>query len=185
MTKDEIRGRMKALRRALSADEIEDKSDSITRYVLSLDCFKQARTVMVYLSAFKEPSVRKIIDDLFISGKTVVVPISNMDDFTITPSLLKSRDKLRCGAYGIMEPEECIPVKAADIDLALIPGIAFDRRGMRAGFGKGYYDRFLAEFAGTKIGICYDFQLCENIPTDAHDIGMDIIITEKEIYDDF
>lgn len=185
MTKDELRAAMKELRRALSVSEINEKTSEILKSLTTLDAFTSSGTVMTYLSAFKEPSTDGIIDYLFRSGKRIVVPVSNTDSCTITPSLLTSPDKLIKGAYGIKEPSECIEVPIENIDIALIPGIVFDRSGMRIGFGKGYYDRFLSEFQGVKIGICYDFQIQESIPSSPHDIAMDIIITEKRIYNDF
>jgi 5-formyltetrahydrofolate cyclo-ligase len=185
MTKDEIRDEIKAKRRALSADDIRIMSDKISSRLFALDCFKKASVVMTYLSAFKEPSTDSILDKLFSDNKKIVVPISNTEDFTITPSYLTSPDELIRGAYGIKEPKSCIKADISDIDIAVIPAIAFDKRGCRIGFGKGYYDRFLSEFKGIKIGICYDFQLLERVPTSEHDISMDMIITEKGLWYDF
>lgn len=179
--KDEIRNAVKAKRRQLTREQIDEASGRITEHIISLDCYKKADTVMTYLSAFKEPSTDGIISRLFFDNKRVVVPISNTDTFTITPSYLTSPDKLIKGAYGIKEPEECIAADISGIDLALIPGIAFDINGARIGFGKGYYDRFLAAFKGIKAGICYDFQLLDYVPSSPHDVKMDIILTEKRI----
>ncbi|MCH5212481.1 MAG: 5-formyltetrahydrofolate cyclo-ligase [Oscillospiraceae bacterium] len=185
ISKDEIRAAIKAKRRALSDIDIKTKSKRITDNLLSLSCFSEAVTVMTYLSAFKEPDTSEIIDYLYKSGRKIVVPISNTADYTITPSYLPSPDNLVRGAYGISEPSECIIADINDIDIALIPGIAFDLRGMRVGFGKGYYDRFLERFEGIKIGMCYDFQMLKFVPASEHDVKMDIIITEKRIYNDF
>ncbi len=185
MTKNEIRTDLKAKRRALTQEEINKKSENIFSHFMSLSCYDKADTVMVYLSAYKEPETRDIIGILLRDGKKVVVPISNTDNFTITPSYLVSTNDLKKGAYDIPEPNKCTEADINSIDIALIPGIAFDEKGSRIGFGKGYYDRFLSGFHGTKIGICYDFQLISDIPVSEHDIKMDMIITEKRIYNDF
>ena len=185
MNKDELRELMKAKRRSLSPDFIKDASDKIKNTVLGLDSVKSAKIIMVYLSAFREPETFAIISELLSAGKDICVPISNIDTFTITPSRLISLDNLTKGAYGIFEPKEIISVPISAIDAALIPGIAFSTSGDRLGFGKGYYDRFLEEFNGTKIGVGYDFQITDKIPTDIHDIRMDLIITEKRLYNDF
>lgn len=185
MTKDELRDLMKARRRALSKDDIKIFSSAITKNVCSLPCFICADTVMIYLSSFKEPDTHTLLDYIFSHGKKCVVPVSDTDTFTITPSYITSMDDLKKGAYGIPEPRTVNEAEIKDIDIALIPGIAFDRHGNRTGFGKGYYDRFLSEFKGVKIGICYDFQVQPSVPADAHDIKMDFIITEKRIYNDF
>lgn len=183
MTKDEIRSELRAKRRALTAEEQNVMSVKITEQLISLPCIMQAETVMIYMSAFKEPSTAEIAEYLKSSQKKIVVPISNTQDYTITPVYLSGA--LSAGAYGIPEPTLCKPADIKAIDVALIPGIGFDLSGSRIGFGKGYYDRFLAEFTGLKIGICYDFQMLADIPTSEHDVKMDLIITEKRIYDDF
>lgn len=183
MTKDEIRAAAKARRRSLSREEVAEKSKRIYDNLMPL--LDSADTVMCYLAAFNEPRTEEIITALLAAGKRVVVPVTHTGSHTITPSYLNSLDALRAGTYGIKEPVECIPARVSDIDIAIIPGIAFDRSGMRIGFGKGYYDRFLSEFKGLKIGLCYEFQLYDSVPHDAHDIPMDIIITEGLVHNDF
>lgn len=183
MTKDEIRLKMRAIRRALTKEFITEASDSIQSTILALDCVRSAKTVMMYMSAFNEPKTDKLLNTLSGEGKRIAVPISNADDYTITPSLIT--DGFIRGEYGIAEPETVSPVDVSEIDVAIIPAIAFDKRGMRLGFGKGYYDKFLAEFKGVKIGVGYEFQVLDALPVSAHDIGMDIIITEKRGYNDF
>ena len=185
MNKDILRESMRKKRRLLPPDFIQQSSDKIKDTVLSLKDIKNAQLIMVYLSAFKEPDTFNLISELLDSGKEICVPITDMDTFTITPARLVSLDNLTRGAYGISEPKEFISVPTSEIDVALIPGIAFTASGDRLGFGKGYYDRFLKNFNGTKIGIGYDFQITDKIPSDEHDIGMDMIITEKRLYNDF
>ena len=80
------------------------------------------------------------------------------------------------GAYHIMEPIGTPFTDLAQIDLALIPGLAFDAQGHRLGRGKGYYDRFLAAFTGTTIGVCFDFQKVAEVPVDAHDIAVNRVV---------
>lgn len=185
MTKDELRNLMRAKRRALSYYDVKISSESIAEKLYSLPCFAKADTIMVYLSAFKEPDTTALIEYIFSHNKKCVVPVSHTDTFTITPSYITSISDLQKGAYGILEPYSVDIADIKNIDIALIPGLAFDSSGNRTGFGKGYYDRFLSEFRGIKIGICYDFQIQQCIPTDAHDIKMNFIVTEKRIYNDF
>lgn len=170
---------MKAKRRMLTHDEIITKSLAI--YNRLVPYLENAGTVMCYLAAFNEPRTDQITEYLFGRGKQVAVPITGAR--TITPALLTPHDKLRTGAYGIREPEKYKEVNISDIDIALIPGIAFDTRGMRIGFGKGYYDRFLESFKGVKIGICYEFQVFSALNCDSHDVPMDMLVTERRIYD--
>ena len=183
MTKDEIREYMKIRRRNLTQEFIDSASLSIEGAAISK--IQDKNTVMVYISAFKEPDTYGIIDKLRNLGIRIAVPVSDTDTCTITPSVLTSVHDMQKGAYGIYEPRIVIPISPEEIDAVLIPGVAFGISGERLGFGKGYYDRFLAEFHGLKIGICYDFQVMDNLPVDKHDVKMDLIITEKGIYNDF
>lgn len=173
---------MKSMRKSLSADFICDASRAITDTLINIDDVKNAECIMIYLSSFNEPDTFGLLNLMQDSGKKIIVPVSDTDTFTITPSLITSVSDLIRGAYGIYEPSEIIPVHINEIDVALIPGIAFSKNRDRLGFGKGYYDRFLAEFTGTKIGIGYDFQIRNNIPVSDHDVKMDLIVTEKRIY---
>lgn len=90
-------------------------------------------------------------------------------------------DDMEKGAYGILEPKTVRKADENNIDVILVPGLAFDRNGGRMGFGKGYYDRLLESSKAVKIGLCYDFQILEKIPTESHDVPMNFVITEKEI----
>lgn len=111
--------------------------------------------------------------------KTILLPIAEGDDLRLVRYI--SKNSLKKGAFGIMEPEECVnPCNLPDIDLLIIPGIAFDRQGNRLGRGKGYYDRLLATIDAPKLGICFDFQLHDTIPIEEFDKKMDCIITPEE-----
>lgn len=181
MNKAELRGRMKELRRMITEEEIKAKSADITEALFSLKAINDAGTVMTYLSAFKEVDTRGIIEKLSAMGKKIAVPVSNTADFTITPSYIDGMDGLKKGAYGILEPVEVHEAALSDIDVILVPGIAFDEKRGRCGFGKGYYDRLLGGCAAVKIGLCYDFQVVKKIETDSNDIPMDMIVTERRI----
>lgn len=182
MNKNALRAEMRALRRGLTAREVEEKSRKIRENLLNSDKYKNAQTVLLYLSAFKEPSTAEIIADALSQKKRVAVPISNTEDFTLTLSYITGLDGLQKGAYGISEPKNIIKADIADIDFAVIPGLAFDKSGNRLGFGKGYYDRLLTELKAEKTALCYSFQMFDKIPSDAHDIPMNTIITEDGIY---
>lgn len=179
MTKDEIRAAAKARRRSLTHIEIVTKSNAAQKLLMPF--LKSASTVMCYMAAFNEPRTDGIIKSLISNEKRVAVPVTDTKTNTITPVLYT--DELCIGAMGIKEPKIKTSVAVNEIDAAVIPGIAFDRRGMRIGFGAGYYDRLLESFTGLKIGLCYDFQVYDSLPHDKHDIPMDIIVTERTAYD--
>lgn len=173
---------MRRLRREMTEEEVSEKSEKIQRLLFGFDKYKNAQTVMTFISAFKEPSTDQIISDALRNGKRVVVPVSDTKTETIILSYLDNTGDLKKGAYGIYEPSIIKPANGADIDFILIPGLAFDKRGNRLGFGKGYYDKLLCDSAAEKTALCYDFQLLDKIPSDAHDILMSTIITEEKIY---
>lgn len=173
---------MRAKRRAMMADEVKEKCAKIQNSLFSLDCFKNAETVCTFISVFKEPDTVEIIHRLWDEGKKVIVPITDTETNTLSLSYIESMSDLQKGTFGIPEPAVIKPAAESEIDLILVPGLAFDREGGRMGFGKGYYDRLLEKTAAVKIGLCYEFQLSPKIPTEAHDVPMDIIVTEEKIY---
>lgn len=182
MEKAELRKEIKAKRKALTPDEVNFASESISNSLWETDAFTKANTVMVYISAFNEVSTVAIVEKLLSLGKRVIVPVSDTATETLILSYIEDMSSLSEGAYGILEPKLIRTANATDIDCVLVPGIAFDVNGNRMGFGKGYYDKLLAQTSAVKIGLCYDFQLVQNIAAEAHDIPMDIIITEKRIF---
>ncbi len=182
MDKEKIRAYMKAQRKQLSKEEIEEKSAKITLALFSCDALKNVNTIMVYLPSFNEVRTDKMTEKFFEEGKKVVAPVTDEENISLTPYLFTDTKELIKGAYGIKEPKKDFGVEKSEIDAVIVPGIAFDKNGNRMGFGKGYYDRFLEGFGGKKIGICYDFQIIDAIPTNEHDIAMDYIISEENIY---
>ncbi|MGN0108430.1 MAG: 5-formyltetrahydrofolate cyclo-ligase [Hominilimicola sp.] len=183
MIKDKLREEMRAKRRALTSNEVKQLSEKIRNFLFTLDCVKNAKTVCTFLSSFKEPDTMLIVKWLLEKKSKVIVPISDTETTTLSLSYIEIMDNLAKGAYGILEPSVIRPADERDIDVILVPGLAFDRHGGRMGFGKGYYDRLLETSRAIKIGLCYDFQLFDTIPTQSHDIPMDFIVTEKEIYE--
>ena len=182
MDKDTLRAEIKLKRKNLTKTEIQEKSDKVYNLLFSSGLLESANTVMVYLSAFNEVRTDKIIAKLLATGKRVVAPVTDETAVSITPYYITDISELTKGAYGIFEPPQAEKAKISDIDAVIVPGIAFDKKGNRMGFGAGYYDRFLADFKGIKIGICYNFQLLDEICADTHDIPMDYIISEENIY---
>ena len=138
--------------------------------------FSHARTLFIYSSLSDEVDTTTLLDSLAKCGKTVVLP-KVVDAENMELRLYTGREDLAAGSYGIMEPTGKLFTALHDIDVAVIPGMAFDRNGHRLGRGKGYYDRTLAQMPQTyKIGICFDFQLVDEVPSDCHDIIMDEVI---------
>lgn len=185
-SKKEIRASIRQLKKQYTKEELKALSATAARKLLELSCIKKADTLLLYCSLPDEVYTMDIIHKLQKLGKRIILPrvISECDmelrEYTDDGDLKK-------GSYDIMEPCGNLFSDYATIDVAVIPGMAFDWKGNRLGRGKGYYDRCLAKIEQAekdsrqghiyKIGICFSFQMIKEIPTDGHDIPMDIVIT--------
>ena len=136
---------------------------------------------MLYKSLGNETDTETIISSCFSDDKKVVLPVTERKSGKITPHYVEKSTEFEVGNFSVIEPKNAETANPADIDVIIVPGIAFDKKGNRVGFGKGCYDMFLPETNAVKVGFCYHFQLCDLIPSDKHDINMDYIITEKGI----
>ncbi len=169
---------MRRMRKSLTPEDVAERSEIIRYKLLGKSQMREAKTVMMYVSAYKEPETLPIIEVLLSEGKQVVLPISVTSTNTIIPTYIDNTDELKPGAYGILEPTIVRPVDVSDIDVVVVPGIAFDMHRNRLGFGKGYYDRFLSECDAYRIALCYDFQIVSDLPMTDNDIPMDMVLTE-------
>ncbi len=176
--KNSIRERIKALRKNQPQNERRQKSEEICRRFVRMPEFKNAKVVSLYMSAFGEVDTSFIIKTALNLNKTVAVPVIDKDDINLS----LYTEELTAGAYGISEPARRIYVNPNDVDLFLVPGIAFDKSGNRIGFGKGYYDRLLEGAKGVKVGCMYDFQLVDIIPAEKTDIKMDYLVCESQVH---
>ena len=162
----------------------KERSRIICEKLLSSNEFRQSRTVMSYVSLPSEVDTFMFNTEALKRGKRVVVPCVNAAEQAITASELTSMDSLVKGPFGIYEPEDgqkrTIPLK--EIDLVVVPAIAFDRNGMRLGRGKGYYDRFLSSpdlSSARTIGIAFGFQIVDSLPSDPHDRPVLRVVTDR------
>ncbi len=183
--KQELRNQALALRSQLSADQRYLKSVAAVNRVKSLPAYRQAGTVMLYLNFRDEVETTILVEDALASGKRVVVPLCNRDR-TITPmEIANLQDDLQFGTWGIREPktDRCSPIDPAEIDLVLVPGVAFDLKGNRLGYGAGYYDRFIPLLRpGVPLAaLAFEVQILPDMRPEAHDRSMNMVITEDRI----
>ncbi|WP_269542934.1 5-formyltetrahydrofolate cyclo-ligase [Cerasicoccus fimbriatus] len=170
-----------ARRSALHPEEREERDFKIMQRLLSLKDFTSAGCVLFYVSFGSEVDTHDMMNRSF-GGKTVLAPRVDGDNLHLHE--LTSLDDLKPGAYGILEPDASLPVlDPAKVDIIIVPGAAFDLRGHRIGYGKGYYDRLLNNVDALKIGLAYDRQMVEQVPDEPHDIPVDIIITNERMVD--
>jgi len=178
--KDNIRKELKKIRNNLSKEYVLDKSKIIERYLFELKEFKKSSTVLFYVSYNNEVFTHDMIKRC-LGEKEIVVPISNTKNKTLILSKLENWENLHEGPYGILEPRKIIEVFPENLDLIIVPGVGFDEKGNRLGHGKGYYDKLLQKTNAKKIGLAFECQIVNQIPTDENDIPVDMIITEKRI----
>lgn len=190
--KDKFRINAVKVRDELPETQRTDKSRIIKNRLLSLSKFTNAEIIMCYVDFRSEVKTREFIREAVNIGKKIAVPIiireaGSIDRLMV--SLVENIDTdLEKGYFGISEPKRELMrlINPGEIDLAVIPGVAFDLQKHRMGYGKGFYDRFLTKVRTdcTKIGICFDIQLFENMPHEIHDIQMNMIITENRVIAD-
>ena len=180
-TKKLLRDHARALRSALSPAEISEKSERICRNVL--DVLDGTNPLLVYASKPPEVNTQALIGRLILQGKTVIVPIIEKDTKTLRLSYLNDPAVLQESTFRVPEPVgHELPALASDVKAVIIPMVAFDKLGNRLGYGSGYYDRFLSSHPHlTRIGLAFACQEVEEIPADATDAGMDIIVTDTSI----
>ena len=176
------------LRRAASAarDAVRDRAAAATAacaHLSALAPYRSAQVVLWYASMPSELATSPAIEAALAEGKRVAVPWCDGDDLGLWR--LESVSELEPGTWGIPEPppsrrgetERLVAPEA--IELVVVPGLAFDRRGRRLGHGKGYYDRLLARSSAVRAGLCYEAQLFPNVPAGPRDAVMDWLVTER------
>ena len=179
----------KALRRAmrergelLTRAYREAADRAIRGHIQASGAWQRSASVFIYVSMWTEPDTRALLEEALKSGKTLYVPRCDPGR-SMRAVRLASLDKLRPGTLGIPEPvgdrESAGP---GDIELALIPCVTATRDGRRLGHGMGYYDRFLEQHRCRKLCLCYEALLSTELPTDAHDVLMDAVVTENGLY---
>jgi len=185
--KKEMRKYMLEKRRELDLSEVEKCGDRLLAKLLKNECFSNAETVFIYVSAKNELKTVQTVEYLISKGVCVCVP-KTFEDGTMKAVIIKNVEKdLILGRFGIHEPVNCLEDQIAvlrDTDLVIVPGVAFDRLGNRVGYGAGYYDKYFGGlrkqgYNPYKIGVCYDFQLL-NINVghlcNEFDVKMDLVI---------
>lgn len=194
MNKNEIRERILARRNALPPAERSAKNTAVLQNLLSIPQVQNARTIMLYLDFRGEVETDGILRWGWQAGKRMAVPVTVKALRKLIPVELRPFAELQVGTYGIREPKggtdsrlegrlRADEVPVASIDVSIVPGLAFDGKGGRLGYGGGYYDRFLPSLRpdALKIGLAYEFQLVDSVPAEAHDIRMDLIVTESSV----
>ena len=181
--KDEIRKVNKQTRREMSKSEVCEKSRLAAEHFLKSNIYKNSECIMLYMPIGNETDTKEIMNAAFSDKKRVALPKTDAESGKIIAVFAENNAVFEKGAFSVPEPTEWTEADVSAIDAVVVPGIAFDKDGARVGFGKGCYDGFLKGITAVKIGFCYDFQLCPEIPCEKHDVRMDFIVSESGIID--
>lgn len=178
--KNAIRNQMREQRQALSPALHAEKSESIRHRLEKLPAYQNAKKILVYVSAKDEVETHGFIKDSLAQGRHLYVP--KIQDTVLTICPLYRWEDLEPGTFGILEPSvPTEPARPEEMDLIIVPGLAFDSRGHRIGYGKGHYDRLLKSTRGYKVGLAFHEQVLETVPDEVHDVPLDLIITDKTL----
>lgn len=178
MTKQQIRSKILLKLKTEKEEDRDRKSRLIKKKLFRTMVFKKAKVVMFFISFGGEVNTQDMIEEAKRLDKTIAVPVCRKRRI-MRPAVLPENAKLVRGCYGICEPAIKRFVNLEDLDLVVVPGVAFDKKGNRLGRGKGYYDRFLHKLnhrKTTSIGLAFDFQILPYIPATCDDKEVDRVI---------
>lgn len=181
-TKQELRAILKERRASIEPAQREELDRAIISHVAASPLFEGASMLLIYAPMKGEINLLPLARLARERGIPIAFPRSHTEDCTVTFHILTPDARLSAGAYGIAEPPEDAPLCVPDENaLCILPGLSFDRAGNRLGYGKGYYDRFLADFPGKTVGAVYSHLMLKSVPTDAHDKPVMHLATEHGI----
>ncbi len=184
MTKSDIRQQIQQRLESLQDHQVHCKSYRACETLIKTAEFQRARTVMMYLALPKELETAQAILQSFQQNKTVAIPRVSWPERKLEPVIIYTLNcPMEIGRYGLRNPTSQETLDPSQIDLVVLPGLGFDRQGNRIGRGAGFYDRFLANhhFSGVRCGLGFSEQVVESIPVEAHDMQLDMLVTDTGV----
>ena len=172
MNKQILRNKYKDIRKNIK--DKEKQNDIIFNKIINLEEYKQSNLILIYISLKNEVDTIELIKYGLKEGKQLAVPKCEGNDMVFY--YINSLEDLQEGNFGILEPKTNKIVKNFNNSICIIPGLAFDKQNNRIGYGRGFYDRFLKNYHGIKIGLTYKECVCDKIDADENDIKMDKVI---------
>lgn len=183
--KNRIRDEYRALRRSMDPSLKAEYDAEICRRFMTLASYRYADILLLYAPLPDEIDIYPIFEDALKRGKQIAFPRCLDREHDMVYHFVSHSSQLKKGSYGIMEPDESLPLLSQKEEqknmLCFIPGLCFDRRGYRLGYGKGYYDRYLTDFKGACMGLCYSDFILDSLPQGKYDRSVDFIVTEKGV----
>lgn len=181
--KTKLRQKYRSIRERMPKDKKSLMDEKILNKICILNAYKKSDTVFTYVSKEIEVDTFELIKKCKSDGKKVAVPACNSENRTMNFYYINSFDDLEKATFGLLEPirEKCQIVKDYSSGLCIVPGFCFDYKGYRLGYGYGYYDRFLQNFGGTTLGICYSNCIIPQLPHGKFDKHVDILLNDRYI----
>jgi 5-formyltetrahydrofolate cyclo-ligase len=186
LTKKEWREKISALKSNLSEQEWREKSQDIHKLLFTQSLWHHSKHIALYHSVEKEVDTIAIIQRGWELGKCIYLPKCNAKEKQLIFYHVESLDQLEGVYYGIPEPvpARCQKLRPEELELVIVPGLAFDQRGYRIGYGGGFYDRFLSNISSqvNTLSLAFSFQVLqkEELPNDSFDIPVGTIVTDQE-----
>ncbi|MBQ8510857.1 MAG: 5-formyltetrahydrofolate cyclo-ligase [Clostridia bacterium] len=180
--KNDIREKYKGLRAALDRDRKAEMDEKICNTFIGLATYRYASTLLMYAPKSDEVNVFPIAERALRDGKKVAFPRCIPDTHDMNYHFVTSLDQLEKGTYGLLEPTADLPVydlASPEPAACIVPALVYDKKGYRLGYGKGYYDRYLGQFCGSKVGMIYSEFVIDTLPRGRFDLCVDFIVTEK------
>jgi 5-formyltetrahydrofolate cyclo-ligase len=181
--KSVFRKNLKDQREQVSPQAAQEASQSVWVQLKEESFYKKSKRIAAFVSSGTEINTRPLLEGILGAGKELYLPRVDMAQTLIHFHAITNLNNLTPGPYNIPEPKEGVVIAPEQLDLILIPGLAFDSRGHRLGYGKGYYDRFLPllRLGCFKLGVAYACQIIDKTPNHDHDIPVNAVLTEKYI----
>lgn len=183
--KQELRKNILAVRRGMSPEEVAAGSVRLAGHLCSWPIYQAAKNIMLYLAMPDEPHLDKVISHALAAGKTLCVPHMRETRGLMDAAIITNLDDLVVGQFNLLTPNPATLklLDPSELDLIIVPGVAFDKDGRRLGMGAGYYDRFLLKANKAElIGAAWAAQILEKVPTDNHDRPVNYLLTEEGIF---
>ena len=176
--KIQLRKQMRSLRDGMDSEIRSSHSSQIALKLLAREDVLNAERIFIYVSFRSEVATHRLIERLIQGGKNVFIPVIRSND-QMQMARFTGWENMRADSFGVLVPDDPI-IDQGHIDTAIVPGLGFSPSGSRIGYGKGHYDRFFSHHTvGTKVGIAFDCQIIEQIPTNALDYPMDRVVSES------
>lgn len=178
-----LRQALLAARAALPAADRRASDRAVCNRLSSLPALQSAQKLFAYWPLEEEIDIRPIIQDALVRKIPVGLPVCQRETKELLFRCFEKAEDLIAGAYGIPTPPDGAEILTPDEHtVCIVPALAYDKKHYRIGYGGGYYDRFLADFPGIAVGVCYNASLLDTVFAEAHDQRVQILVTETDVF---